>query len=299
MKKNRDLNLLLIEDNRGDARLILEMLKESKLGHYECTVAENLTLAFSQLEHQKFDIMILDLNLPESSGIETLDRIIGFPGVMPPIIVLTGLDDETIGVSAIERGAEDYLVKGSINAAQLSRSIRYAVERTKLARALRESEEIFRQFMEHSPVYVFFKDEQLKSLRLSKNFESMLGKPLEELLGKTMEELFPSDLAGSMAADDLRILKEGKRIDIEEVLNGRTYNTIKFPIQQEGGLLYVAGFTIDITEQKHVEETLRNQLDELRRWQEVMMGREGRVIELKKEVNGLLREQGRTEKYDD
>jgi len=123
--------------------------------------------------------------------------------------------------------------------------------------ALRESEQIFREFMEHSPIYIFFKDENIRALRLSRNYEAMLGKPLEELLGKSMDELFPSQLAKSMVADDLRILKEGKDVVVEEEFNGRNYRTIKFPIHLEGRPSYLAGYTIDITEQKRAQEALR------------------------------------------
>ena len=119
--------------------------------------------------------------------------------------------------------------------------------------ALRESEEIFNQFMEHSPIYVFFKDKDTRSIRLSRNYEAMLGRPISELLGKTMDDLFPSDLAKSMVADDLRVLQEGKPIEIEEELNGRFYYTTKFPIISEGQAQYLTGFTIDITERKQAE----------------------------------------------
>ena len=123
--------------------------------------------------------------------------------------------------------------------------------------ALRESEEIFSQFMNYSPIYVFFKDENIKSIRLSKNYTEMLGRPISELLGKNMDDLFPSDLAKRMVADDRRILKEGKKIEIEEELNGRFYSTIKFPIYREGKSAYLAGFTVDITERKRMEEEKR------------------------------------------
>ncbi len=96
-------------------------------------------------------------------------------------------------------------------------------ERKQMEQALEESEEIFRLFMEHSPIYVFFKDEQTRAIRLSKNYEHMLGRPLSELLGKTMDELFPSELAKSMIADDLRILREGRQAEVVEELNGRIY----------------------------------------------------------------------------
>ncbi len=120
-------------------------------------------------------------------------------------------------------------------------------------KALRESEEIFTQFLEHSPIYVFFKDKDARSLRLSRNYEAMLGRPISELLGKTMDDLFPSDLAKNMVADDLRVLQEGKPIEIEEELNGRFYDTTKFPIIRDGEAQYLAGFTMDVTERKQAE----------------------------------------------
>jgi len=130
-------------------------------------------------------------------------------------------------------------------------------ERKKAEEALREREEIFGSFMENSPIYVFFKDENIRAIRLSRNYETMLGRPIAELLGKNMEELFPSELAMSMVADDMRILKEGNKVNIEEELNGRVYSTVKFPIQIKGKSRYLAGYTIDITERKKSEIALR------------------------------------------
>ena len=123
--------------------------------------------------------------------------------------------------------------------------------------ALRESEEIFQSFMEFSPIFVFFKDINIRTLKLSRNFESMLGKPLSEMLGRNMDELFPSDLSKSIVKDDLRTLEEGKVISVEEELNGRSYSTIKFPILIDGKPKYLAGYTIDITERKNAEFLLR------------------------------------------
>jgi PAS domain S-box-containing protein len=135
-------------------------------------------------------------------------------------------------------------------------------ERKEAEKSLLQSEEIFNQFMLNSPIYVFFKDDQIRSLRLSRNFEQMLGRPLEELLGKTMDELFPSALAKSIVADDLKILNEGKHIEVEEELNGRYYFTIKFPIIIEGKPTYLAGYTMDITDRKLADDLIKATLKE-------------------------------------
>lgn len=135
-------------------------------------------------------------------------------------------------------------------------SVMDITERKRLEASLREREMIFSKLMEHSPVYVFFKDADLRSLHLSRNFEKMLGRPLPELLGKTMYELFPTDFAKAMVEADRRILEEGKEITVLEEFGGRKYRTIKFPIEMDGKPRYLAGYTIDITDQELAAEAL-------------------------------------------
>ncbi len=114
--------------------------------------------------------------------------------------------------------------------------------------ALKETEEIFRNFMENSPIYVFFKDEEIRSIRLSRNYEQMIGRPMEELIGKNMYDLFPSDLAKNIIEDDKRVLNNSEIVTVDEEMNGRYFTTIKFPILIDGKPRYLAGYTIDITE---------------------------------------------------
>ena len=167
----------------------------------------------------------------------------------------------------------------------------------KTEEVLNETEEIFNNFLLNSPYYIFFKDSEIRSLRLSKNYEQMLGRPLDELLGKTMDDLFPSDFAKKMIKDDKRILESGRSEVIEEELNGRYFSTLKFPIVIDGKPKYLAGYTVDITEQKLIEKALKDKANELERFNNLMLGRELKMIELKKEINDLLEKSGEKRKY--
>ena len=160
--------------------------------------------------------------------------------------------------STIDASLNARAVRGSGGEAELIvATVRDVTEWKHAEEAVRQSEHIFSQFLEHSPIYVFFKDENVRAIRLSRNFEQMLGKPLEELLGKSMDELFPPDLAQNMVADDLAVLRQGEEIRVEEELDGRSYATVKFPIALEGNRRLVAGFTMDVTERKLAEGRLR------------------------------------------
>jgi len=143
-------------------------------------------------------------------------------------------------------------------------SFRDVTQRKRAEEALRESEEIFSSFLEHSPFYIFFKDENMRTLRLSPNWEALLGRPMDELLYKTMDELFSADLARKMDADDTQLLKDGKEITVEDERNGRFYSTVKFPIQLKGRPRYLAGYRIDITERRRAEDALRESQEQLR-----------------------------------
>jgi PAS domain S-box-containing protein len=130
-------------------------------------------------------------------------------------------------------------------------------------------EEMFSLLLEHSPSYVFFKDDQGKAIQLSRNFETILGKPLPEILGQSLNELFPSDLAKSMAADDQRVLREGKTVTVEENLNSRYYQTTKFPIIKDGKPVFIAGFMVDVTARKQTECEHKNYEQQLQQAQKL------------------------------
>ncbi|MBU0483110.1 MAG: PAS domain-containing protein [Proteobacteria bacterium] len=134
---------------------------------------------------------------------------------------------------------------------------RLVASRTRAERSLREVQFIFDSFLEKSPVYIFFKDKEIRPIKLSRNYEQMLGMPLEDILGKTMDDLFPSDLAKSMIEDDKRILARGEVETVVEEFGGRIYETTKFPISMDENTRMLAGFTLDITERRQAETALQ------------------------------------------
>jgi signal transduction histidine kinase len=125
------LRILLVEDSPGDARLLRELLRDAPSLRFELTHVERLEEARAKVAAEGTDVVLLDLSLPDAHGMETVTRMLeAAPEV--PIIVLTGLDDETTAVKAVQAGAQDYLVKGHVEGALLGRAIRYARERKHL-----------------------------------------------------------------------------------------------------------------------------------------------------------------------
>jgi signal transduction histidine kinase len=125
------LRILLVEDNPGDARLIRETLRDADSLDFELQHADRLATALPLLAAHAADVVLLDLSLDDAHGLETVTRALAAaPGV--PIVVLTGLDDETAAIQAVQAGAQDYLVKGQVEPGMLVRALRYAIERKRL-----------------------------------------------------------------------------------------------------------------------------------------------------------------------
>jgi len=132
------LRVLLIEDNPGDARLFQEALREEAGDVFAVQWRQSLDEAIQRLRSDSPGAIVLDLNLPDSAGFETFTRMkAAAPAV--PIVVLTGLEDEQLGLRAIQNGAEDYLVKSDLTGGQVARALRYAVERHRSRLRNRES----------------------------------------------------------------------------------------------------------------------------------------------------------------
>ncbi|MGD8835209.1 MAG: response regulator [Desulfobacteraceae bacterium] len=184
-----NIRTLLIEDNPGDVRLIQEMLSESNPGTCQVAVFDRLFSALPDLEQGGYDVVLLDLNLPDSTGLETLLRL--RPTVATAaVVILTGLDDETAAIRALRKGAQDYLVKDRMSPEVLWRSIRYAVERKqvelKLLARERELEDQTRDLEEvNGALRVLLKQREADKAELEErivgNFRELVQPALEKL----------------------------------------------------------------------------------------------------------------------
>ncbi|MGZ3932782.1 MAG: response regulator, partial [Bacteroidia bacterium] len=132
------IHILLVEDNPADAGLIKIYLHESYAMQFSLSVAENLNQGLDLIGSRTFDVIIIDLSLPDSFGLNTFkDMYAAAPEI--PIIVLTGNEDESVGINTVKMGAQDFLVKSKLSVKGLKQSINYSIERYKLLKSLSEN----------------------------------------------------------------------------------------------------------------------------------------------------------------
>lgn len=194
------LNILLVEDSPTDVLLAQEALGDHP--QFYVTVADRLAKALQLLTDRSFDIVLLDLGLPDSQGLDTLVRLRQCNPAIP-VIVMTARDDEKLAFQAVQEGSQDYLVKGQVQEGMLARAIRYAIERNAVRQILREREELFRGAFEHTAVGMVMTDLDNRFLRLNEAFARMFGFDVGEMIGMNLAEVIhPDDIAESLLRRD-------------------------------------------------------------------------------------------------
>ncbi len=153
-----DVRVLLVEDNPMDARLIQEYLRVSPLLRCDLTIASRLSTAIEALDEEGADVILLDLTLPDSSGLDTVERVLAAAQGIP-VIVLTGLDDVELGIQAVSRGVQDFLTKDLLGSGLPDRSIRYAIERARAEEALRQATRAYRTLSDCNQAVIHATDE--------------------------------------------------------------------------------------------------------------------------------------------
>jgi PAS domain S-box-containing protein len=254
------IRILLVEDNPGDARLIQEMLAETEDSSFKIEWVSQLSQGLERLTQGNIDLVILDLGLPDSQGLETFIQAYEY-GANLPFIVLTGQNDETVGLAALRRGAQDYLIKGKVDGQFLARAIRYAMERRRSQEALRAERMRLFSLLEALPTIIYVRDPDYYIHFANRRFEDLFG----SWEGKRCYETIHGRTAVCGDCKSAKVL-ETRKARMWEVTcpeDNRTYQTYHYPfVDVDGAPLFLAT-GIDITERKQAEKELQRQREEL------------------------------------
>jgi diguanylate cyclase (GGDEF)-like protein/PAS domain S-box-containing protein len=234
MSRKAAKRLLLVEDNAGDARLLREMFDEKGAGRIDITNVTSMGQAEAHLSAQAVDIILLDLGLPDSQGLDAVRRARA-AAPRSPLVVLTGLDDESLAAQSLHEGAQDYLIKGQIETRGLLRSLRYAIERNLMDEALTAEKDRAQVTLNCIGDAVVCTDMRGKITLLNMVAEKMTGWSMLEAEGRPLTDVFrtintmgsrPSETTAELAILQIRavhlppscilIRRDGMQIPIED-----------------------------------------------------------------------------------
>ena len=258
------LKVLLVEDNTAQAELVEEILAGLHEPAYNIEHVTRIGAAESRLQAGRFDVILLDLHLPDSDGPAGVERVLREAPVTP-IIVLTNIEDEQIAAQCVRDGAQDYLLKREVETRALTRAIRYAIERVRADHALRESEQRFALAVAGANDGLWDWDLVNDAVYYSPRWKSIIGYGEGEL-GQSIDEWF-----GRIHDDDrisfrsaLSAHLDGRTEHFEHEHRLHTKDGIELWVlcrglairDEDGQASRVAGSLTDISQRKHAEEQL-------------------------------------------
>jgi two-component system, cell cycle sensor histidine kinase and response regulator CckA len=253
------IKILLVEDNPGDAVLLQETLSEITFIELEWVHVERMADALKHLLLEDFDVILLDLVLPDSEGLDTFVQIHSQAPLIP-IVVLTGMADETLAIRSMQAGAQDYLVKGQVSGSDLLiRSIRYAIERKRIEASLHQREQEFRTLAENAPDVIARFDRELRHVYVNSAGERASGVSAQDSLGKTARELgFPEAQVNQWEEALRQVFSTGAQTSIEfefPTLNGDRFYQSRFvpEFAPDGSIESILAIARDVTEQTKLE----------------------------------------------
>lgn len=263
---NRAIKVLIVEDDLVDRMLLERALARSSLAIGSTRLAASLAEAMAILEMEKPDIVFLDLGLPDSCGLDSVSSLQKWAHDIP-IVVLSGLEDQQLAVSAVQKGVQDYLTKGSIDGTVLSRVVSYAIQRKEYECQLRATEERYRTIFENSAVAIMMADEAEQLVSWNRLTEELLGMTSSDLYLRPVKSLYPDAQWQKLRCEHVRqkgmqhhletqmVRKDGEIIDIDISLT-----VLRNPRGDVTGSIAVVQ---DITEKKRAETALRERQERL------------------------------------
>jgi PAS domain S-box-containing protein len=263
----RTLRILLIEDNPDDAELLKHEFGRIEKFPHSLICVKNLAEGIERSNQEPFDLVLADLSLPDSHGLETMRRFAKeAPNVA--VVVLTGNKDERTAELAIKAGAQDYLVKGEINSRQLSRALRYALERHQSELALRASRAYLNNLIQSSMDVIVASDNERRITLFNEAAEKTFGYSVEEIVGQSVSLLY-ADSEDGMKTNQA-ILEQGRWVGevFNRRKNGETFPSLlaASPVRNlRGEIVGTMGISRDITDQKRRDSVLRESQERFRR----------------------------------
>lgn len=260
----KTIKVLLIEDNPDDVFFLRMVLRKIDGTSFQLEPAETLAKGLARLAGDNIDIVLLDLTLPDSVGLETFEAVKSQAGGVP-IIVLSGIDDETIAVNAVHAGAEDYLVKGRVDSQLITRAIIYAIERTESKKAILEAEEKYRSIFENSVSGIFQTTPDGHYLSVNPALTRIYGyDSAEELILGLTDIGRLLYVAPNRRSEFVRLMEEQGVVQNFESQIYRKDGTVIWISENsravygsDGEIQYFEGMVEDITARKEAEEKLR------------------------------------------
>ncbi|HYO41002.1 MAG TPA: EAL domain-containing protein [Nocardioidaceae bacterium] len=258
------VSLLLVEDSPGDASLVTAALADA--GGFTVRWVETLGAALAALADGDYDCLVVDLGLPDASGLEVVDALLT-PAGDAALVVLTGNDDEASALTAIKEGVDDYLVKSDISVHGLRRSLQYAIERAKLTGHLRRAEQSARTLstiVESTGDAIFAMDASGLITAWNRAAEELYGYTAEEAVGRHVrvlhplgEEDLPATLDGSSGGRTVRGLETVRRTRAGRLIDvSLTVSPLSEP---DGRLIGASVIARDISERLLLEGQLKDQ----------------------------------------
>jgi PAS domain S-box-containing protein len=303
-QNERKKNILVIEDDEGIAKLVTDIINEEG---YEVLIALTGKEAIDYIKQQQISLMLLDYKLPDMSSDLLLDKLSKENLSVPPFIVITGTGDERIAVKMMKRGARDYIVKDDNFLNLLSTTLKQVFDiletEEKLAHAEREikrQERLFKNVFDEALIGLELYDEKGDLVKINKASLEIFG-----VVGDVVSVQYNLFNDPNLTEDTLLLLRSHQKVrsrgpyDLDKAKASKIYNTTKsgiiyldlmfspFILDEENQKIGYLAHIIDITQQHVAEESLKEKFEELEKINQVMVGRELKMIELKEQISKL------------